>query len=69
MQQKRTDYVISCTDHAFGLAILGGGMGAREAINYAIVGEEGAERRIDEFATVIALHALNESVELSVDVR
>lgn len=61
--------VISCADHAFGFPILWRGMWAREAVDYAVVGEKCAESGGKKFTTVVALHASNDSVELGVNVR
>ena len=43
-------------------------MGTREAIDDAVRREEGAEGGVDEFATVVTLHALDNSVKLGVNV-
>ena len=39
-------------------------MGAREAIDDAVGGEEGVKRRVDKFTAVVTLHALDDHMEL-----
>ena len=43
-------------------------MGEGETVDDAVVREKGAKGSVNEFAVVITLHALNESMKLSEDV-
>lgn len=67
MEKKSAYNIIGGANHPFSFPVLRRGVRAGEAVGNAVVREEGAERAVDEFATVVALHALNNSVKLSVD--
>ena len=58
----------SSAQHAFGLAILSGGVRARGAKKNATCSEERSSGIVDELGAVICLKAANRQAELSVSV-
>ena len=64
VEKEGTYDIVSSAKHALYLAILGGCVGAREAIHDTVGREEGGKRSVDEFAAIVTLHTLDESVKL-----
>jgi len=60
-------YIVQRTDDAFSLAVLRGGVRARESEVNAAGGKEGGEGIIDELSAIISLHSLDRKAELCVD--
>ena len=68
LEDEGAHNIICGAQESFGLAILRGGVRARKPIDDAIGGEKGAKRGVDEFPTIVTLHALDDSVKLGVNV-
>ena len=64
MHEEGANGVVGGANETLGLAVLGRGMGEGEAVGNAMGGEERMKRGVDEFTTIIALHAFNEHVKL-----
>lgn len=69
MKKESADHVVCGTDHTFGLTILGGGVWARETVGDAVVREESAEGSVYEFAAIVTLPALDDSIELLKNIK
>lgn len=65
MKEEGAHDVIGGTDNALSLPVLRGGVRARKTISNAVSGEKGAEGRVDEFTTVIALQSFDDYIILS----
>ena len=64
LEDEGTHDVICGAEESFGLAILRGGVWARETVGDAMRREEGTEGGVNELTTVIALEGLHDNVVL-----
>ena len=69
LEQQGTHNVVGGTDNAFGLAILGGGVGTRHAKVNAMSEEESASAGVVKLATVVTLDVLDRGTELCSHIR
>ena len=67
LQEKRAHNVGGSANKTLGFSILGRSVGAGEAIDNAVGGEEGTERGVDEFAAIVTLHALDHHAKLGMN--
>jgi hypothetical protein len=59
--------IVEGANGAFGLSVLSGGVGAREAEPNAMCGEEGGDRGVNKFSAIVGLHSNKRPRELSVN--
>lgn len=65
LEEKGTHNVVNGAKNAFGLAILGGGVGTGHSEKSAVSEEERASRRIVKFTSIITLDAFDGAAKLS----
>jgi hypothetical protein len=68
LEEQCTSDIVSGAKHAFGLAILRRGVGARHAERDTVSEKEGAGVRVIELAAIVALHSFDGTIKLSVDI-
>ena len=68
MDPEGANCIVQGVQHAFGLAILSGGVRARGAKKNATCSEERSSGVVDELGAVICLKVANRQAELSVSV-
>ena len=68
MEEERAHHIGDGSDDSFGLAILLGGIGARQAIGDPIGVEKSVKLFVIKFTAIVALETLDRGVKLCFDI-